>query len=97
LTSSGQIQVVSKSATSGPSPDHADAAVIALYGVRGGDRYAATLSIPQGQIPRGPQAPRRVRLPAVVSMFPPGTPSWQRQFTRRVRARPAPQQPEEES
>jgi hypothetical protein len=55
----------------------------------------ATLSIPQGQIPRGPQAPRRVRLPAVVSTFPPGTPSWQRQFTRRVRARPAPQQPEE--
>jgi hypothetical protein len=99
LTSSGQIQVVSKSATSGPSPDHADAAVIALYGVRGGDRYAATLSIPVGRVPstkpQGIGAPMRL---TSTSGLPPallGAPAWQRRMTQRVRARPAPQ-PEEE-
>ena len=49
LTSGGKIEIVSKRATTGPSPDRADALVIALWGARGAD--VATISWARGQLP----------------------------------------------
>lgn len=77
LTSSGQIEIVSKRDTAGPSPDHADAAVIALHGARGGE--VVDVQVPRGRIPA-------LRPPALSGVSSRGT-DWQRRMTRRVMAR----------
>jgi hypothetical protein len=79
LTSSGQIEVVAKRETSGPSPDHADAAVLALWGERGGD--VVSVHVARGRVP-----PAAVSRSAGVSGGAAySVPAWQRRFTRRVR------------
>jgi thymidine kinase len=76
LTSSGQIQIIAKRDTAGPSPDHADAAVIALHGARGGDTL--TLHVARGLLPTHrlgmTRADRIPRLPLR------GLPAWQRRI-----------------
>ncbi|MGH2867875.1 MAG: hypothetical protein ACRDNK_09955, partial [Solirubrobacteraceae bacterium] len=49
LSSGGKVEIVSKRAMTGPSPDRADALVIALWGARGGE--IGSIQIPIGQIP----------------------------------------------
>lgn len=80
LTSAGQIQIVAKRTTTGPSPDHADAAVIALHGASGGGTL--TVYVPTGWIP-GVRPGR----PAIRGGSLRDAPAWQQEFTRRVRGR----------
>jgi hypothetical protein len=75
LTSAGQIHAA-KRATTGTSPDHADAAVIALYGASCSGTL--TLHIPRGRIPGVNRDGRGIGTRA--GAMPTGTPAWQRRI-----------------